>query len=544
MQMLQSVTSKMGITSGKKDDELNKPFYCGRITYVNPSSIPLGSDGSIIKGKTLEGARYIKFYTPGKGKLSAQSVGLNDASIKILNSIILQFKKEYRKINKDDEAQIYLCFYKNEKNNDREFTKGVYTEFRTDKQIMGDLLYLSNNKNNFNFIYRNKEEYSKFKELYGKLSEVDASSPLHTEIKNSIEMELWNVFADTGNDKLTKDPRSLIKPSMINLSEEEEEEEGEEEGEDENPSVQPNKPWFKFEVGGYDINRINSEIEKLKEIINNQKQTIEDMHKHYNEKSTDMEVDDETSYYESVINEMNSKLIESNHHLQHLTEYIRYQEKIIQDMNNEGINVSEQLNMVIKENQYFKKEFEGFNEKLSAYVTTNEELLYQNRLLENKVNERGKEPERKEPERKEQERKEPERKDKGKTPISEERKNEEDDHDEYGDSKMKERKFEDSGSDKESEKSNSINSDMEFEYEDGNDNYKFRNKREFTMGIRIIPKEWYHPAQNEIFYDKKKFDRMKNLKPNWNKYSMVDKRSEWAKNHFWKDSFHKDFYIH
>lgn len=89
------------------------------------------------------------------------------------------------------------------------------------------------------------------------------------------------------------------------------------------------------------------------------------------------------------------------------------------------------------------------------------------------------------------------------------------------------------------EKSNTYNSDS---MGDNDDDY-FRNKRLFTMGLRVLPTSWRHPAQNEIFYDKKKFNRFKNLRPHWEKFSEVDKRKEWAKEFFWRDDVHKKFYI-
>lgn len=90
------------------------------------------------------------------------------------------------------------------------------------------------------------------------------------------------------------------------------------------------------------------------------------------------------------------------------------------------------------------------------------------------------------------------------------------------------------------EKSNIYNI---MEYADINDTYYYkRSEREHTLGMRHIPKDWRHPAQNEIFYKPEQFDKWKNLKQDWTKFSNVDRLKDKSYALFWNDQKHKDVY--
>ena len=70
-----------------------------------------------------------------------------------------------------------------------------------------------------------------------------------------------------------------------------------------------------------------------------------------------------------------------------------------------------------------------------------------------------------------------------------------------------------------------------------------RNMRNFTMGNKYIPKEFFHPAQNSMFYNPDQFNKLVNLKPNWDKFGRADKSFEESEKIFKSVSHLKDFYL-
>lgn len=521
----------------EKEIPFDSPFLKGMILLKRPRHVPLGANGSEIGGRVLtQNKSFIYYGERGAGRIAAPPMFSDDA-MKISNSMIKRYK---RHIGLEDKEDIFVCFFSNDPDTERTFLNSVNKEFGSEK-IYLDTVYFRNSEENVNFIYRDKKDFNEIinilnsnKELTDKNRWImNMGEHIGDIVSVGVNRKLI-IDSQSGRPKILSDHSALTKLTKMNETTEEEEKEALPTPPPPPPPLPSSTTPFSFSVAlspeqyqnmKNQFAGLNENIEYLRKIIELQRQQLEEQ-KGGEKGAESMEVDAEVNVeHLRLIQENEGMKMAMNQlmgHIQQLTNQVTEQHEQIETLMNHGQNLESEFKKSIEFLGYQKSELERANkeyESLQSSKNKMEEKLIKMKKVHQENISKTKEG--------------------GDGGGGDDDGSSSDDINEDEDERIE--GIDVANIDIDSEKSNTT---LYMEFKDEADTYYWnRSERDFTMGMKHIPKDWRHPAQNEIFYRPEQFNRWKDMKKDWTKFSSVDRLKDKSYSLFWSDRKHKDIYV-